>query len=166
MFFQIHHLIGFCKGSHHNLINLDQWLTFEDGYTLCVSTKMKRISSVVKSRWGTDPTLTSYSSVSSPRETEFAFWDRVCIRHISCVLKSLTQSLTHIRNWNIIANNYRVLTIWQTHSSKHFICMNSFNPHNYETDTIIIPILQMGKPKHTRIFMTCARSHSSRVHAF
>lgn len=44
--------------------------------------------------------------------------------------------------------------------------MNSFNPHTCEADTIIISILQMGKPKHTGIYVTCPRSHSSRVHDF
>lgn len=36
MFLQMHHFTGFCKGSHHNLINLDQQLTFEDRYALSV----------------------------------------------------------------------------------------------------------------------------------
>ena len=64
------------------------------------------------------------------------------------------------------ANNYIVLTMCQIHSSKHFISFNSFTTHNNEAATIIIPILQMGKPKHTGIYMTYPMSHSSRVHVF
>ena len=86
---------------------------------------------------------------------------RGCIIHISCVLQSLTQSLTHNRNWNRVVNSDTVLTVGRR---------SPLGSLYVWVHLILIPTRQKpftdGRPEAPGMYVTCPRSHRSRGHAF